>query len=176
MAKELEEPWTVKPSFQLHYLGGVNDLVREALRHGAHAAESRLTSTSGDECDRSVDTAERRDINSLATDDTTRADTGRVFTGRRLEDGIDKDLDGVLVSREMDDLEGVLDNADSNQLLAIVTAVHHEGIGKTLHNRALSLAEALNIVPPSTVGHELRGLAADSDVILERHIRNLDLR
>lgn len=35
------------------------------------------------------------------------------------------DLDGVLVGEEVDDLERVRDNADGEELLAVVTAIHH---------------------------------------------------
>ena len=49
------------------------------------------------------------------------------------------------------DLEGVCDNADSHKLLSVVAAVHHQGVGETLDDRALRLAEALNGVPASRV-------------------------
>jgi hypothetical protein len=35
------------------------------------------------------------------------------------------------------------DNADSHELLSVVTAVHHEGVGETLNDGALCLAETL---------------------------------
>ena len=35
-------------------------------------------------------------------------------------------LDGVLVGEEVDDLERVRDNADSEEFLAIVTTLHHQ--------------------------------------------------
>lgn len=43
-----------------------------------------------------------------------------------------------------DDLEGVGDNADGHQLLSVVAAVHHEGVGKALNDGAVGLAEALD--------------------------------
>lgn len=43
-----------------------------------------------------------------------------------------------------DDLEGVGDDADSHQLLSVVAAVHHEGVGETLNDGAVGLAEALD--------------------------------
>jgi hypothetical protein len=42
-----------------------------------------------------------------------------------------------LVGQEVDDLEGVLDDADSHELLAVVSAVHHERVGQTLNDRSL---------------------------------------
>jgi len=41
------------------------------------------------------------------------------------------------------DLESVSNNADSHELLSVVASVHHEGVGKTLNDRALCLAESL---------------------------------
>lgn len=35
-------------------------------------------------------------------------------------------LDGVLVGEEMDDLKGMGDNSDSQELLAVVATVHHK--------------------------------------------------
>lgn len=40
-------------------------------------------------------------------------------------------------SQQVNDLEGVLDNGDCHQLLAIVAAMHHEGVGEALHHRTL---------------------------------------
>lgn len=48
-------------------------------------------------------------------------------------------------------LKGVSDNADSHELLAVVAAVHHEGVGETLNDGALSLAEALSGITASGV-------------------------
>lgn len=40
-------------------------------------------------------------------------------------------------SQQVDDLKGMLDDGDCHQLLAIVASMHHEGVGETLHHRAL---------------------------------------
>lgn len=48
--------------------------------------------------------------------------------GVPVDDGVHKDLDGVLVGEEVDDLKGVLDDAHRHQLLAVVAAVHHERV------------------------------------------------
>lgn len=65
--------------------------------------------------------------------------------------------------RETYDLEGVGDNADSHELLSVVAAVHHEGVGKTLNDGALGLAETLLGVAAGGVRH-VDG-SADLDVI-----------
>ena len=46
--------------------------------------------------------------------------------------------------RETYDLAGVGNDADSHELLSVVTAVHHERVGKTLNDGALGLPEALD--------------------------------
>ena len=44
-----------------------------------------------------------------------------------VDDGVDEDLDGVLVGEQMDDVKGVLDDAHCHQLLPVVPPVLHEG-------------------------------------------------
>lgn len=61
------------------------------------------------------------------------------------------------------DLEGVGNNAHSLELLAVVAAVHHDGVGQTLNDGALSLAEALDGIAASGVRQVDRG--ADLDVV-----------
>ena len=87
-------------------LGGVDQLFSKALCNGLDVAESGLTGTNGQEGDSLVDAAERRDIDSLATDGTGGTNTGGVFTGTAVDDGIDGDLERVLVGHDVD-LQGV---------------------------------------------------------------------
>lgn len=54
-------------------------------------------------------------------------------------------------------------NADSQKLLAAVTTVHHERVGQTLDDGALSLAETLDGIAASGV-REVDGVA-DLDVV-----------
>jgi hypothetical protein len=44
------------------------------------------------------------------------------------------------------------DNADSHELLSVVAAVHHEGVGETLDDGALCFPESLLGVSASRVG------------------------
>jgi hypothetical protein len=83
-------------------LGSVDELLSKALGNGLDVAESGLTGTDGEESDGLVDTAERGDIDGLATDGTGGTDTGGVFAGTAVDDGIDGDLDGVLVGHDVD--------------------------------------------------------------------------
>lgn len=61
------------------------------------------------------------------------------------------------------DLEGVGNDADSEELLSAVTAVHHERVGQTLDDGALSLAETLGSIAASGVRDVDR--RADLDVV-----------
>jgi hypothetical protein len=68
----------------------------------------------------------------------------------------------------VDDLKGMLDNAHSHELLAIVPTVHHHGVSETLHDGALCFAEALGGIAPCTVGQVLGILLFDCNIILEQ--------
>lgn len=74
--------------------------------------------------------------------------------------------DLYLASQEVDDLKSVLDDADGHQLLAVVAAMHHHGVGKTLHDGTLGLAETLGSITPSGVREVLGVLLLHSNVIL----------
>lgn len=106
------------------------------------------TYADGQKCDSLVHTAQRGDIDGLATDGTLRTDTGGVFTGTSVDNGIDENLvsrlinssihlpvhitrtylNGVLVGEEVDDLKRVRDNADRKELLAVVASLHHQAM------------------------------------------------
>lgn len=66
----------------------------------------------------------------------------------------------------MDDLESVLDDADSHQLLAVVTSVHHKRVGQTLDDWALRLAETLHGETSSGVRQITRIFLFHGNVIL----------
>ena len=74
----------------------------------------------------------------------------------------------------MDDLHCVPNNPNGHELLAIVSAVHHERVGEPLDDGALSLPEPLHGVPPGGVGHVggVLGLS-DADVILQGDVADL---
>jgi hypothetical protein len=83
-------------------LSSVDKLLSKALSNALDVAERGLTGTDGEESDGLVDAAERGHIDGLATDGTGGTDTGGVFTGTAVDDGIDGDLDGVLVGHDVD--------------------------------------------------------------------------
>ena len=64
------------------------------------------------------------------------------------------------------DLEGVGNDADGHELLSVVTAVHHQRVGKTLDDGALCLSESLLCVSAGGVGDVDWG--ADLDIIAVR--------
>lgn len=94
----------------------------------------------------------------MSPDSSSRTDTGRVFTGTAVDDGIDSNLDRVLIRHQVDDGESVVDDAYGLQLLSVVAAVHHEGVGQTLDDWALGLAEAFYGVAAGGV-REVDGVA-----------------
>jgi hypothetical protein len=55
------------------------------------------------------------------------------------------------------------DNSDSLELLAVVAAVHHEGVGQSLDDGAVGLAESLDSEATSGVG-DVDGVA-EGDVV-----------
>ena len=171
------------------------------------------TYTGGEESDGLVDPAERGDIDGLATDGTLGADTGGVLTGTSVDDGVNEnlggygnvslrilalllaecaDLDGVLVGEEVDDLERVRDDADGQELLAVVAALHHQAcivsdfrslhflrlcdkdtpVNQSLNDRHLRLLELLLSITAGGVG-EVDGVA-DLDVVSEGDVLDLD--
>ena len=122
----------------------------------------------GDEINGGVNTTEGRNIDGLTANSSLRSDTGGVLTGASVHDGIAQNLDGVGSGQEVDDLESVAHDADSHQLLTVVATVHHEGVGHTLNDGALGLAESLLLIATSSVGKILLelGLLVDRDVVL----------
>jgi hypothetical protein len=83
-----------------------------------------------------------------------------------IDNSINEDLDGVLVSEDVDQLKGMLDNAHSHKLLAVVAAAAHQRARQSLHNRALSLSKSLSLVSAGSVGNEGGILALHGDVVL----------
>jgi len=104
------------------YLGGGDDLVGEALRHTLETTESALTGSLADEVDSLVDSAEGRHIDGLSADDTTGSDTGGVFAGAGVGEGVDEDLDWVEASQQVDEFHSLLDNTNCHLLFTVVSS------------------------------------------------------
>merc|ERR1712126_240771 len=76
--------------------------------------------------DRLVDASKGRNVDGLTTDSSGATDSGRVFTRARVDNRLEQNLDRGLAAGEVDDLERVLDDANSHQLFAVVASVHHQ--------------------------------------------------
>ena len=130
------------------------------------------TYTSGQERDGLVNSTEGGNIDGLTADGTLRTDTGGIFTGPSVNDGIDQNLDRVLVAEQVDDFECVGDNADGQELLAVVAALHHQAVDQALDDVHLRLLELLLGVAAGGV-RQVDGVAR-LDVVRERDILDLD--
>merc|ERR1719228_3259856 len=116
-----------------------------------------------------------RHIHGLSPDSSGRTNTSGVLAGSGVDDGVNQDLEGVLASQQVDDLKAVLDNPDSQKLLSVVSAVHHQAVDETLNDGTMGLAEPLSGVPAGRVGQELGELVLGGDVVLEGHVGHLDI-
>jgi len=120
-----------------------------------------------------VDSAEGGDIDGLTTDGTSRTDTGAVLAGTAVDDGIDSNLNGILVGHDVNNLECVCDDAYSHELLSVVATVHHEGVGEAFDDRALGFSESLDSITTGGV-RDVDG-GADLNVIGQGDISDLDI-
>jgi len=66
----------------------------------------------------------------------------------------------------------VLHDTNSQNLLAVVAPMHHEGVGQTLNNGAVGLAETLDIVASCSVGKigDVSELLLHSQIVLKRDV------
>jgi len=136
-------------------LGGIDDLVSESLGNALEGTECGILGTLVHQVKRLVDAAERGDIHSLAADNTTGADTGRILTGTSVGGSLNKDLDRVLASKQVDELKGLLDGLESKLLLTVgAVASDHNSVNKTFNEGALNLLEAALLVAAGSVGAE----------------------
>jgi len=154
-------------------LTSVDELLSKALSNGLDVSERSLTSTNGQESNSLVDSSKRRDIDGLSTDGTRRTNSGGVLTGTGVDDSINNNLERVLVGEEVDNLKGVLNNADSLELLTVVATVHHQRVGKTFDNGALGLAETLGSISTSGVGKV--DSTSDLNVVGQRDVLDLNI-
>jgi len=80
-------------------------------------------------------------------------------------------LDRVQVGEDVNELKSLPNDADSQQLLAVVATVAHDGTGQALDDGARCLSEALSLVPTSRVSNEGSVSALDGDEILQNKIK-----
>lgn len=90
-------------------LGGVDQFFCETLGDALDVSERSLSGTNGEKGNCLVDTSKRGDIHGLSSNRTRTSDSGAVLTGSAVDDGIDGDLDGVLVGHDVNLAIPVLD-------------------------------------------------------------------
>lgn len=76
-------------------------------------------------------------------------------------------LQWILASQQVNDLESVFHNANRHQLLTVVATSHHERVGQTFNDWALSLTETLDGETSSRVRQITSVFLFHGNVILE---------
>ena len=110
-------------------------------------SEGGLSGSLAEQVDSLVDSSERGNIDGLSSDGTTGTNTGGVLSGTGLNDGFKDDLEGVLISEQVDNLKSLFEDADSLLLLTILARVtNHELIDESLENGAVDLSESLLLI------------------------------
>ena len=152
----------------------IDQLVSKDFGNGLLGPEGVLTDSLGDQVDSLVHSSQGRHVNSLLSHHTTSSDSGGVFSGASLDDGIDENLEGVSSGEEVDDFEGVPDDADGLDLLTSVSSVELEGADEPLDDGAECLSELFALVSSGSVGDEDLGLGGGGgDVVNEAGISDL---
>ena len=148
----------------------VDELIRKAFSDGLEVAESGLAGTAGEKIDGLVHAAHGRDVHRLAANDTGAANACGIFAWSGVDDGIDDHLKRIFVGEQVNDLHGVLHDAHGHELLAVVAAVHHQGVHKPFDDGRLRLPEAFHSVAPSSVRQVLGELRLHGYVVLQRDV------
>ena len=83
-------------------LGRIDQLFCQTLGNALDISESGFTGADGEQSNGLVDAAERRDINGLATNGTGGANAGAIFSRSAVDNGVNSNLDRVLVRHDVD--------------------------------------------------------------------------
>ena len=147
---------------------GKNDFVSQTLSHVLSAFESLLSCEGSQQVDSHVDSSERGHIDCLSLDISSFSDSGRVFSGGRVVHGGDEDVDGVLSSLQVDDLESLVDDVDGLEFLSGISSVEEQASDESLDDGHGGLLEVLDLVSSGSVGDVNLTLGVlDCDVVLE---------
>jgi hypothetical protein len=114
----------------------INDLIGQDFSNSLERSESMLSDTLGDEVDGLIDSSQWGHINCLLSDDTSSANSGGIFSGTSLDNGVNKHFKRVSSSKEMDDFKSMSHNSDGFNLFTSVSSVELEGSYKSLNNWA----------------------------------------
>ena len=154
---------------------GVDEFISKALGDGAGAPEGSLPAALGEEAEGLVDSPHWGNIASLTTDGTANTNTGGIFASAAVLDSLDEDNDWVLTGGKVDEVEGLLDDPDGHDLLAGVTAVHHEVVNEPLDEWAVNLVESLVLISAGGVWDHNLLLLVDGNVVNESAIELVEI-
>src|SRR3990172_4496931 len=141
---------------------GEEELVREAVHDGLPAAalggaEGLLHGARADRAERHVEPARRRDIDGARHGDAAEPEARDLLARRRLLEGVDEGLHGVLLRLPRDLLHGQADHLDRLRLLPREVLRAHHPVDEALDDVHLRLAERLGGVPAARVREDERG-------------------
>lgn len=111
-----------------------------------------MTSAHSDQVDGLRDTTHWRHVNGLLSHDTAGSNASCVLTSAAIHDGADQYCKWIAAGQQMDDLKGVLDDADSLDLFSGVATVVLHGADEALDDGTEGLSEAFGLVAASSVG------------------------
>jgi hypothetical protein len=153
-------------------LMSIDNLIGKALAHALVGSEGSLSGSLADQVNRLVHSSQWAHVDSLTSNGTTRSNSCGVFTSTSLHDGLEKNFQWVLVSEEMDDLEGLLERPDCHLLLTVCSALsNHKLVHKSLSDWALDLLESFLLEFTSTVWIVDLGLdRLDGEVVFECYL------
>ena len=149
-------------------LGSLHNFVGKHFGDVLEVLEGAISGVLGDVVNRLVDSSERRDIDGLSLDTASSSDSGGVFSGSAVADGIDDNLDGILASLELNDFQGLSHDSHGLDLLSGVSAVEGDAAHDAFDDRTSGFLEGTELVASGSVGHEDAGLGGvDRNVVLE---------
>jgi hypothetical protein len=105
--------------------GRIDEFLGQAFRHGLQVAKGGFAGARREQIEGVVHAAKGRHIDGLSSDHSRATDARRVFPGTGVDNGIHDDLNGILVREQMDDFQGVLNDADGHELFTGVAAFFH---------------------------------------------------
>ena len=139
-------------------LAGLDDFIGKGFNDVLSVLEGLISGMDSQEVKGLVDSSEGRNIDGLSLNSTARSDSGGVFTGTRVADGIDQNLKGVLGGLKGDQLESLSNDADSFELLSVVASVEVDSSDESLDEGASGFSEPSDLPSSGGVGQENSGL------------------
>lgn len=157
-------------------LGTGDDFLGQALGDALDRPKGALASTNGDQVESEVDSAEWGHVDRLSADHTGGSNTSGVLARSGVLHSVDQHLDWVLTGHQVDEVEGVLDDAHGHELLTVVTSVSHESVHEALDDWASGLPEATLLVASGGVRQKywlksdvrLKGEVLDENVVVPK--------